>query len=599
VPAVIEAVRAIRREKIEYILTSCPPYSAHLVGLLAKWTTGVRWWVADFRDPWMTTGTKALSPTCSASLGIERWMERAVVGNADRIVTNTEMLCEGLKRAYDSIPKERFACITNGFDRDFFSRFAHLQKERTFTIIYAGSFYFGRTPEPVFQAVHDLLREGAVARQDVRIRLVGHCRSVEGRPIDELIERYRLRDVVEVLEPVSYNKAIAMIRQSHLALLLAPNQPYQVPAKIYDYLGAGTRVLALAREGATADFIRNTAIGAVFDPSDTAGIKGFIRQSVEACGTSDCWINPDATSPFELDSISRRLADELNRLCVVEPCPERVLRTIGKSAIRSLIPLSMRKRMAIWVHQQKWIHTDRRSWWSVELVRDFAEKDVNGYHKFLWAHHLGYAAPYEVATRFGVEKIRPSRQVFFSELRHSMQALGRSPRDVRSVLEVGCSLGYQLRYLETELFPGADVLDGIDIDRHAIQSGQEHLGAMGSRISLTCGDIQQLDELLGGRVYDLILCAGVLMYLKEADADKLVRAMLSHSRVMVALAGLAHPVRDNAALERSEVRARDQTFIHNFDGMVKNAGGTVLARRWEGDRQFEGQTIYFVFAASR
>ena len=321
-PAAIEAARVVRREKIGCILTSCPPYSAHLVGLLVKWVTGVRWWIADFRDPWMTTGTKSLSATCSASLAIERRMERAVVGNADRVVTNTEMLCEGLKKTYGAIPKERFVYISNGFDREFFSSFSHLQKDRTFSIIYAGSFYFGRTPEPVFQAVRDLIQEGAIAVQDIRIRLVGHCRIVEGQPIEEMIERYRLRGVVEVLAPVAYTKAVEMIRQSHLALLLAPNQPYQIPAKIYDYMGAGTRVLALAKAGATADLIGKSGIGGVFDPSDVAGIKGFIGRSFEECRTSECWIKPDAASPFDLDSVSRRLADELNRLCVVEPDAE-------------------------------------------------------------------------------------------------------------------------------------------------------------------------------------------------------------------------------------------------------------------------------------
>ena len=275
-----------------------------------------------------------------------------------------------------------------------------------------------------------------------------------------------------------------------------------------------------------------------------------------------------------------------------------LLKNTGKNAIRSLIPLPIRKRMAIWVHQQKWISSDRRSWWSVELVRDFAEKDVNAYHKFLWAHHLAYAASYEVATRFGAEKIRPSRLMFFAELRLCMEALGVSAKEIRSVLEVGCSLGYQLRYMETDLFPGA-VLEGIDIDHYAVRSGQEYLDAIGSKISLKCADIQELEGLLGGRVYDLIICTGVLMYLQEAEAAGMVRAMLSHSRVMVAMAGLAHPVLDNAALVCSDVRDRDQTFIHNLDGMVEKRGGSVLARRWEGDWQMEGQTIYFVFAAPR
>lgn len=269
-----------------------------------------------------------------------------------------------------------------------------------------------------------------------------------------------------------------------------------------------------------------------------------------------------------------------------------------KNVIRTLIPLSLRKRTAIWVHQQPWIDSNRRSWWSDELVRDLAEKDVNAYHKFLWAHHLT-AGPYEVATRFGAEAMRPSRQLFFAELRQSIEALGLDAKEIGSVLEVGCSLGYQLRYLETDLFTETTVFEGIDIDRYAIQSGQEHLAACGSKVSLKCGDVQQIEDLLGGRQFDVIICTGVLMYLKEAEAAEMVRAMLSNSRTMVAMAGLAHPSRDNAVLTNSDVRDRDQTFIHNLDAMVKNAGGSVLARRWDGDRQLEGQTIYFVFAAPR
>ena len=127
-PALLEAVRVVRREKIDCILTSCPPYSTHLVGLLVKWISGVRW-VADFRDPWMTAGSKSLYATCAASLGIERRLERTVVGNADLIVANTGRLCEALKTAYGSVSSDRFVCITNGFDSEYFSAFSQLPKE--------------------------------------------------------------------------------------------------------------------------------------------------------------------------------------------------------------------------------------------------------------------------------------------------------------------------------------------------------------------------------------------------------------------------------------------------------------------------------------
>lgn len=322
-PAVIEAVRVIRRERIGCILTTCPPYSVHLVGLVTKWITGVKW-VADFRDPWLTAGSKSLYHTCSFSLGIERWMERIVVRYADRVIANTEMLCNALRVAYDSSPPERFICITNGFDHEFFSRFAHLQRDERFTITYAGSLYFGRTPEPVFKAVHELIQEGRVEPGKIRIRLVGHCKSINGRPTHEMIERYCLGGVVEALDPVSYVDSIRLLKKSHLTLLLAPNQPYQIPAKVYDYMGVGTLVLALAGDGATSDLIRTTGIGRVFSPPDISGIKAFIAESLDRNWIVKSQITPDIMDRFEIHSITRRLVDELDRLRVTEAAPNVV-----------------------------------------------------------------------------------------------------------------------------------------------------------------------------------------------------------------------------------------------------------------------------------
>ena len=85
------------------------------------------------------------------------------------------------------------------------------------------------------------------------------------------------------------------------------------------------------------------------------------------------------------------------------------------------------------------------------------------------------------------------------------------------------------------------------------------------------------------------------MYLREQAAANVVRLMLKHCRYLVVLAGLAHPKFDNDKLEESETRSSDGTFIHNFDRMVKNSGGTVVYRRWEGAKTYDSQSVYFVF----
>lgn len=258
--------------------------------------------------------------------------------------------------------------------------------------------------------------------------------------------------------------------------------------------------------------------------------------------------------------------------------------------LRAALPLAVRKRLAVWAGRSG---NAAGEWWSAELVRDLAERDATAYHRFLWGNHLAYARSYEPAERFGAEHVHPSRRLLFADLRG---VLAEREVEVRSVLEVGCSLGYLLRHLETDHFPGAEVLDGIDIDEYAVRRGAAVLRAAGSRVRLERGDAARLPALFGGRRYDLVLCAGVLMYLRQAEAAAAVRAMLARCTGIVALAGLAHPETDNARLERSVPRERDRSLVHNLDAMVRAAGGRVVARRWEGARQLQGNTLYFVFA---
>lgn len=275
------------------------------------------------------------------------------------------------------------------------------------------------------------------------------------------------------------------------------------------------------------------------------------------------------------------------------------LKTVCKRLVRRGVPLSVRKLAARTLQRCTWIDQQRRLWWSVELVRDLAETDVDAFHEFLWTYHLGYAESYEVAGRFGADKVRASRRMFFADLRDQVAQPGAfSDGGVRSIFEVGCSLGYQLRHVETDIFPGVTELAGIDIDRYAIEAGREYLRSVGSKVALHCGDTRDLERWLGGKTYDIILCTGVLMYLNEAAAREAVGTMLQHCRLL-AMSGLAHPRTNNAVLNRSDVRASDSTFIHNFDRMVTDHGGRVLSSRWDGDRDVEGNTIYFVFATGK
>jgi len=271
------------------------------------------------------------------------------------------------------------------------------------------------------------------------------------------------------------------------------------------------------------------------------------------------------------------------------------LRKLARKAALDLLPLAVRKPLSAAIGHQSWIKG--RYWYSMELVRDLAEEDPAEFHRFLWKNHLAYAETYEIAERFGDEHLHPSRQVLFSDVIAVLRTKGVDPATgVRSVFEVGCSMGYLLRHLETRLFPGAEVIEGVDIDEYAIAAGSTYLAAVGSKVRVARGDMEDLAAVLRGRRFDVLLCPGVLMYVPQENASGVVRTLLSHTEGLLVLTGPAHPTVDNVQLEESARRERDETFIHNLDRMVEDAGGRIVHRRWEGERDVGGNTIYWVFA---
>ncbi len=312
-PAVFRAVREIKGEKIDCILTSSPPYSVQIIGLLVKLVTGVKW-IADFRDPWITVGPKRLYETCALSTRIEGWLEKEVVKRADLVLTTTRVLGDTFRKSYNKQSLNKFIHVTNGFDTEFFNSFKHLKKYDKFTLTYAGTLYLGRSPEPVFKALNELVIEGQISLNDIRVKLVGNCQSINGHSITQLIQSYGLGSVVEVSDPVPYHKALEIIRCSHVALLFAPDQPFQIPAKVYDYIGMETKILALTEEGATRELIDSTGSGAALYPSDIRGIKEFIYRSIMNNESLIQTNNSHIMQKFDRRLITRDLAGCLNQV---------------------------------------------------------------------------------------------------------------------------------------------------------------------------------------------------------------------------------------------------------------------------------------------
>jgi glycosyl transferase family 4 len=305
-------VRLIRRHKIDWVLTSGPPFSVHVIGLIAKVFTRAKW-IADFRDPWIDMLPDRFPHTRShLSDLIERWMESAVAKSANRVVTTTERMRDAMAARYSSLPAEKFVCVANSIDANQFQVVDRYQKYEALTITYTGNLYFERTPEPLFRAAGELIRSGRASTADIRIKLVGHCRYIEGVETRVVADRYGLGEVVEVIDRVPYPEAVRIMRQSHLLLVLAPERHrLVVPAKIYDYMGSGSKILTLAEPGATSDLMDETQCGQCFSQSDVKGLSEYLFRLLRDGSYRELRNQPELFSRYDARVLTGRLAAEM------------------------------------------------------------------------------------------------------------------------------------------------------------------------------------------------------------------------------------------------------------------------------------------------
>lgn len=270
--AVVRGFVAIKAYDIKCVMSIGPPFTTHLIGLMLRKICRVPW-IADFRDPWSWNEQKPWHVNSALSQRIDNWLEKKVIDNADKVVCVTSAMTERYRKMYLTNPEDKWITITNGFDTDEFEKLEKVEQFQVFTITYVGGFEYGRSPRTLLCAIGELLRERIFERQKLAVRLIGRCRYAEGCSVQHMISDQGLDSIVELIDFMPRTDALKEMLRSHVLVLLASNQPFQVPGKAYEYIAAQRPILALCEEGATADLINQTRSGVVVSPTDVAGIK--------------------------------------------------------------------------------------------------------------------------------------------------------------------------------------------------------------------------------------------------------------------------------------------------------------------------------------
>jgi len=259
------AIRLVRREGIDVVLTTSPPPSLHLLGAAVKRTTGAAW-VADLRDPLGAHPHRRgyesqLSRLKESTVG---GVARLVASQANAIVAASEAIAEEV-RALE--PKGKLVTIANGCDFDDFAGLEHHPSDRL-RITHAGHFHGKRDPKPFFRALADS------GLEDVVVRFAGDFRAADREYAEEL----GLGDRIELLGQVSRRRSLELQRDSEVLLLLIPESGGRgrgvLTGKIFEYLAAERPILAaVPLDGAAAELVRDTGAGVVAASDDVDALR--------------------------------------------------------------------------------------------------------------------------------------------------------------------------------------------------------------------------------------------------------------------------------------------------------------------------------------
>ena len=262
--AVPAAVRLVKREGIDAVITTSPPLSMNLIGASVKRLTGIPW-VADLRDSavWNADRRFERRAVQAKEKALER-VVRVIARSADAVVAVSETIADEVRRFE---PRGAVRVIPNGCDFDDFAGLEYRPAER-FRITHTGSFFGKRNPRPFLQA----LSESGL--DDVVARFAGDFRSADREWVDSL----GLGDRLELLSYLPHRRALELQRDSEANLLLLPDAAGRgrvVPSgKIFEYLAAERPILAaVPPDGAAAQLVRETGAGIVVAPDDEKAIR--------------------------------------------------------------------------------------------------------------------------------------------------------------------------------------------------------------------------------------------------------------------------------------------------------------------------------------
>jgi glycosyltransferase involved in cell wall biosynthesis len=229
-----KAKEIIKNNKIDYVITTGPPHSSHLIGQKIYDKYKLKW-IVDLRDPWSELFYLKSKFRFNFSKKMNDRLEHKVLENADAIITTVGDRYHKILNSKISNPN-KIHKIYNGYDKLNYDKIKET-KPNKFNIVFTGVLSKNHNYE-IFLKILKIL---SPIKQNLNMVF-----TLAGRIDDNITKLYS--NEIELINKgyVDHDNAISIIKSSHLLINFNYKETEEtdmISGKLIEYLASGTPII--------------------------------------------------------------------------------------------------------------------------------------------------------------------------------------------------------------------------------------------------------------------------------------------------------------------------------------------------------------------
>jgi glycosyltransferase involved in cell wall biosynthesis len=229
-----KAIEIIKNNKIDYVITTGPPHSSHLIGQKIYDKYKLKW-IVDLRDPWSELFYLKSKFRFNFSKKMNDRLEHKVLENADAIITTVGDRYHKILNSKISNPN-KIHKIYNGYDKLNYDKIKET-KPNKFNIVFTGVLSKNHN----YEIFHEILKILSPIKQNLNMVF-----TLAGRIDDNITKLYS--NEIELINKgyVNHDNAISIIKSSHLLINFNykdTEETDMISGKLIEYLASGTPII--------------------------------------------------------------------------------------------------------------------------------------------------------------------------------------------------------------------------------------------------------------------------------------------------------------------------------------------------------------------